>query len=71
MKIISTEDYNQFIMDCIHVEATYRTALDAIEDLSITCKDPSISAKLKTLLQWIEKENGGPDELERVRESIR
>ena len=69
MKIISTEDYNQFVMDCIHVEATYRTALEAIEDLSITCKDPSISAKLENLFQWVKKD-GGPDELERIRKSI-
>ena len=71
MKIISTEDYNQFVMDLIHVEATYRTVLDAIKDLSDTYEDLIMAAKLERLYQWVEKENGGPDELERVRKSIR
>lgn len=70
-KIISMEDYNQFVMDLIHIESTYKVVMHEIKRLGAICDDPIITPKLNALAKWVEDDMGGPDDLERVRKSIR
>lgn len=71
MKIISTKDYNRFVGELIHIQATYAVVMHEVKRFAAICDDPIIEAKLKALAKWVENDNGGPDELERVRKSIR
>ena len=71
MKIISAKDYTKFVGDLIHIEATYMVVMHEVKRFGAICEDPIIEAKLKALAKWVEDENGGPDDLERVRKSIR